>query len=61
MPLNRSFLFAPANHARATRIVEGFREADAKGLAAIQVDGPMIDYPIVYQAQRVLEAAKLAG
>lgn len=59
--VNRAFAPTAEEIARATRIVEGFREAEAKGLAAIQVDGQMIDYPIVHQAQRVLEAAKLAG
>jgi len=58
---NRAFAPSAEEVAHATRIVEAFREAEAKGLAAIQVDGQMIDYPIVHQAQRVLEAAKLAG
>lgn len=58
---NRAFAPSAEEIARATRIVEAFREAEARGLAAIQVDGQMIDYPIVHQAQRVLEAAKLAG
>ena len=31
-----------------------FREAEAEGSAAIQLDGKFIDYPIVYRAQRVL-------
>jgi len=58
---NRAFAPSAEEIARATRIVDAFKEAEAKGLAAIQVDGQMIDYPIVHQAQRVLEAAKLAG
>jgi citrate lyase subunit beta/citryl-CoA lyase len=36
--------------------VTAFREAEAKGAAAIQLDGQMIDYPIVYRAQAILEA-----
>ncbi len=59
--VNRAFAPTAAEVAGAARIVEAFREAEAKGLAAIQVDGQMIDYPIVHQARKVLEAAKLAG
>ncbi|HTQ77757.1 MAG TPA: CoA ester lyase [Burkholderiales bacterium] len=47
--------------ARAERIVAAFRAAEAKGVAAIQVDGQMIDYPIVRQAERLLAALKGAG
>ena len=41
--------------ARAERIVAAFEAAEAKGEAAIQVDGQMIDYPIVHRARAVLE------
>jgi citrate lyase subunit beta/citryl-CoA lyase len=58
---NRAFAPSAEEAARARRIVDAFREAEAKGLAAIQVDGQMIDYPIVFQAQKVLEAAQSAG
>jgi citrate lyase subunit beta/citryl-CoA lyase len=44
--------------AEAERIVAAFREAEAKGAAAIQVDGRMIDYPIAYRAERLLKAVK---
>jgi citrate lyase subunit beta/citryl-CoA lyase len=44
--------------ARAERIVAAFREAEAKGAAAVQVDGQMVDYPIAYQAERLLKAVK---
>ncbi|MGH8704357.1 MAG: HpcH/HpaI aldolase/citrate lyase family protein, partial [Burkholderiales bacterium] len=47
--------------ARAERIVAAFKEAEAKGAAAIQVDGQMIDYPIVHQAERLLRAVKGDG
>ena len=43
--------------ARAERIVAAFKDAEAKGSAAIQVDGQMIDYPLVREAERVLRAA----
>jgi citrate lyase subunit beta/citryl-CoA lyase len=50
--------FAPSADevARARRIVEAFRAAEAKGEAAVQVDGRMVDYPVVRQAERLLES-----
>lgn len=52
--------FAPSADevARARRIVAAFREAEAKGAAAVQVDGKMVDYPVVRQAERLLESVK---
>jgi len=47
--------------AEAERIVASFREAEAQGSAAIQVDGRMIDYPIMYRAERMLKAVKGDG
>jgi citrate lyase subunit beta/citryl-CoA lyase len=40
---------------RARRIVEAFEEAEASGLASIQVDGRFIDYPLYYRARRRLQ------
>jgi citrate lyase subunit beta/citryl-CoA lyase len=57
-PVNRAFAPSAADIASAERIVAAFKEAEAKGLAAIQVDGQMIDYPVVFRAQKILEAAK---
>ena len=47
--------------AEAERIVVAFREAEAKGSAAIELDGHMVDYPIVYRAERLLKAVKGEG
>ena len=44
--------------AEAERIVAAFRAAEATGSAAIQLDGHMVDYPIVYRAERLLKAVK---
>jgi citrate lyase subunit beta/citryl-CoA lyase len=44
--------------AEAERIVAAFRESEATGTAAIQLEGRMIDYPIVYRAERLLKAVK---
>jgi citrate lyase subunit beta/citryl-CoA lyase len=37
--------------------VEAFKEAEAGGLASIQVDGRFVDYPIVQKAERILAIA----
>ncbi len=49
--------------AHAQRVVEAFDDATRRGLAAIQVDGKFVDYPIVELAQRLLarEAAIAAA
>jgi len=51
---NEVFTPTDAEVVRAERVVQAFREAEATGLAAIQVDGVFVDYPIVYRAQRIL-------
>jgi citrate lyase subunit beta/citryl-CoA lyase len=59
--VNAAYLPSAEEIARAERIVAAFKEAEAKGAAAIQVDGQMIDYPIVYRAQSLLEALRKSG
>jgi len=59
-PVNAAYLPGDEEVARAERIVAAFKEAEAKGSAAILVDGQMIDYPIVYRAQAVLDAVRAA-
>ncbi len=39
---------------RAKRIVEAFEEAEAAGVASIQVDGRFIDYPLYHRARHRL-------
>ena len=58
--VNRAYLPSDDELARAERIVAAFREAEARGAAAIQVDGQMIDYPVVHRAQAVIEARREA-
>ncbi len=55
---NAAFTPSPDEVARAERIVAAFRQAEAKGAAAVEVDGQMVDYPIVYRAQALLDAAR---
>jgi citrate lyase subunit beta / citryl-CoA lyase len=38
----------------ARRVIAAFEEAEAKGLASIQLDGQFIDYPIVQRARQVV-------
>jgi citrate lyase subunit beta/citryl-CoA lyase len=55
---NAAFTPSEAQVAEARRVVAAFAEAEAKGLASIQLEGKFIDYPIVYAAQRIVEKAE---
>jgi citrate lyase subunit beta / citryl-CoA lyase len=59
-PVNAAYLPSDEEVARAERIVAAFAEAEARGAAAIQVDGQMIDYPVVHRARSTLEAVREA-
>jgi citrate lyase subunit beta/citryl-CoA lyase len=59
-PVNAAYLPSAEEIAAAERIVAAFREAEARGAAAIQVDGQMIDYPVAYRAQALLDAVRKA-
>ena len=52
-------IFSPTGEeiAYAEKVVEAFNQAEADGLAAIQVEDKLIDYPIVEHAKRILEVA----
>jgi citrate lyase subunit beta/citryl-CoA lyase len=56
---HQGFRPGEAETAQARRVVEAFREAEAQGIAAIGVDGRLVDYPVASRAQRILEAAEL--
>jgi hypothetical protein len=61
-PANAAYSPPAVEVARAEKIVAAFAEAQAQGLASIQVDGRFVDYPIVERAQRVLAmAARIAA
>jgi citrate lyase subunit beta/citryl-CoA lyase len=53
-PANAAFTPDAATVAKARRVVEAFEQAEAKGLASIQLEGQFIDYPIVQRARRVI-------
>ena len=59
-PVNSAYLPSAEEIAAAQRIVDAFRDAEARGAAAIQVDGQMIDYPVAYRAQALLDAVRKA-
>ena len=59
-PVNAAYLPSAEEIAAAERIVSAFRDAEARGAAAIQVDGQMIDYPVAHRAQALLDAVRKA-
>lgn len=56
--VNECFRPTPRELAHARRVIEAFEQAQREGLAAIQVDGQFVDYPIVYRAQRLVARAQ---
>jgi citrate lyase subunit beta/citryl-CoA lyase len=57
-PVNKAYLPSDEELERARRIVAAFREAEARGEAAVQVDGLMVDYPVMHRAQALLDLVK---
>lgn len=51
---NEAFTPSADEVARAERIDAAFREVEAKGGAAVEVDGQMVDYPVVFRARALL-------
>jgi citrate lyase subunit beta/citryl-CoA lyase len=54
-------VFSPSEKqlAWAARVVDAFADAERRGLAALQLDGEMLDYPVIERARRIL--AQVAG
>ncbi|MBP2293638.1 HpcH/HpaI aldolase/citrate lyase family protein [Azospirillum rugosum] len=52
--VNDAFTPTDAEVRKARRVIDAFAEAEAKGSSSFQIDGQFVDYPILYQAQRVL-------
>ena len=55
--VNGCFQPTEAELAHARKVLDAFAQAERDGLAAIQVDGQFVDYPIVYRAQRLIARA----
>ncbi|TPG58473.1 CoA ester lyase [Roseomonas nepalensis] len=56
-PLNEAFAPTAEETAWARRVVEGDRAARAEGRGAFQVDGRMVDLPVVRRAEEILALA----
>jgi citrate lyase subunit beta/citryl-CoA lyase len=56
-PLNAAFTPTPEEIALARRIIAADRDAAARGLGAVALDGRMIDTPIVRRAEKLLARA----
>src|SRR5262245_58945284 len=59
-PVNAAYMPSAEEIARAERIDAAFKEAEARGEAAVQVDGQMVDYPVVFRARALLAMVKKA-
>ena len=60
-PINEAFTPDPDDLEWAEAVLEGKREADAEGRGVFQVDGEMIDAPLIAQAERIVRRAEAAG
>ncbi|USZ73344.1 HpcH/HpaI aldolase/citrate lyase family protein [Natronosalvus halobius] len=60
-PINDAFTPEPTDVEWAEAVLEGKREADADGRGVFEVDGQMIDAPLIAQAERILERAEAAA
>ncbi len=54
-------VFSPSKEEiqHAEKVIQAFEEAEAEGVAAIQLDGKFIDYPVVERARRTMELAEM--
>ncbi len=55
---NAAFTPSADEVARAERVIAVFKQVEAQGAAAVEVDGQMVDYPVVYRAQALLETMR---
>ncbi|MGH8709032.1 MAG: HpcH/HpaI aldolase/citrate lyase family protein [Burkholderiales bacterium] len=55
---NEAFTPSADEAARAERIVAAFAAAEARGAAALEVDGQMVDTPIAHRARALLETVR---
>jgi len=60
-PCNEIFSPAADEIEYARQVIDAFEEAEAQGLAAIQLNGKMIDYPVVERSKRILRLAERIG
>ena len=60
-PVQEAFTPSQAAIQYAARVVETFEAHQAEGAGAYELDGKMIDMPLLKNAQKVLERARAAG
>ncbi len=60
-PVQSAFTPSDESIAYAKRVVETFEANQAKGAGAYDLDGKMIDMPLLKNAQKVLDRARAAG
>jgi len=59
--INRVLTPSAADVTHARRLVEAFESAQAAGLARVEVDGSLVEVPMVQNARRLLERAARLG
>jgi citrate lyase subunit beta / citryl-CoA lyase len=59
--INEVFTPSEAEIMEAKEVISAFNRANKEGKAAIQLNGKMIDYPVVKRAQKLYAKAKLLG
>lgn len=60
-PAQEAFTPSDSSIAYALRVVDTFKAHQSEGTGAYELDGKMIDVPILKNAQKVLERARAAG
>jgi len=60
-PIHETFTPTAEEIAAALRLIEAFEAHQAAGRGAFQLDGKMVDMPIIRAAQRVIASARAAG
>jgi citrate lyase subunit beta / citryl-CoA lyase len=59
--VNTIFIPTQEEIKEAKEIVSAFKKAAEKGIASLQINGKMVDYPVVNKAIKVCEKAELLG
>jgi citrate lyase subunit beta / citryl-CoA lyase len=59
--IHQAFAPSPEEIEKALRIVDAFRDAQSRGLAAVSLGNKMIDPPVVLRARRLVERAAAMG
>jgi citrate lyase subunit beta/citryl-CoA lyase len=55
--VNEEFTPPATEVASARKIISEFYKAEKAGRASLEVDGKMVDYPVVYRAENLIKIA----